>query len=64
MHPPWNPSYTGNTIGGMSGKSAEGYGGWFSESNRLSQVDEEVSTGPMNEDAPSFYHHGTAQSAS
>ncbi len=58
MHPPWHPSYTGNTIG----KEAEGYNGWFQGSNRLSQVEEEVHTGPLNED-PSTMYQGTAQSS-
>ncbi|KAI9887479.1 MAG: hypothetical protein M1823_000737 [Watsoniomyces obsoletus] len=62
MHPPWHPSYTGNTIGPMAGKEAEGYNGWFQGSNRLSQVDEEVHTGPLNED-PSTMYQGTNQSS-
>lgn len=71
MHPPWHPSYSGNTIGGMTsggkggaapGAGAEGYGTWYPESNRLSQVEEEVNPGPLNEDVSTFYQ-GTAQSA-
>lgn len=62
MHPPWNPSFTGSGVGGnVPGKTAEGFGGWYQEPNRLSQVEEEVSTGPLNEEGPSYYP-GTAQS--
>ncbi|KAI9746870.1 MAG: hypothetical protein M1815_004928 [Lichina confinis] len=62
MHPPWHPSYTGSTIGGMTPKAEGGYNGWFQDSSRLSQVEEEVPTGPLNEEVPGFYQ-GASQSA-
>ncbi|KAI9788859.1 MAG: hypothetical protein M1816_006523 [Peltula sp. TS41687] len=61
MAPSWNPSYTGNSIGGMPSRSSESFGGWYPEPGRLAQVAEEASTGPLNEDTPAYYH-GTAQS--
>lgn len=61
MPPPWNPSFTGGSLGGMPGKGPDAFGGWYQEPGRLAQVTEEVSTGPLNEEAPAYYH-GTAQS--
>lgn len=61
LTPSWNPNFTGNSIGGMPSRSTENFGGWYPEPGRLAQVAEEVSTGPLNEDTPAYYH-GTAQS--
>ncbi|KAI9814706.1 MAG: hypothetical protein M1826_002152 [Phylliscum demangeonii] len=63
--PPWNPSFTANPMGAGPGpggaKPVEPFGGWYPDAGRLAQVAEE-NTGPLNEEAPSYYP-GTAQSA-
>ena len=58
----WNPSFVANTMNGVSGKGAEGFGGWYSEPGHLAQVDEEGPGLHVPEESPIIFQQ-PAQSA-
>ncbi|KAI9839713.1 MAG: hypothetical protein M1837_002060 [Sclerophora amabilis] len=51
----WNPSFMANTMTGMTGKGAEGVGGWYQEPATLTEVDDEDMATALHEGAPMYY---------
>lgn len=58
----WNPSFIANTMNGMAAKGADAFGGWYTDSGHLAQVEEEDPGVHFHEEPPIIYQHG-AQSA-